>query len=372
MGQRQATRATDRPGYDPNLNRLSRRGRAVALGAATVILVTAAAVFSSRISFRPIDWQNYLSAASNLAGGRSPYQGVEFFGPPWLAMALIPFAWLPPGFSAMIWLLLAVGATYGISALTGVWQGFPASERGRLATNVAAVLLPVALYVYITGQVTALAVLGMIGLGVRSRLSIPWIALAALLASFKPHIVAAPLALILLEHLRHRDWRTPLAFVGTLLVASLISWAVVPTWLADWSAAISSEAFRGGPGLAAGGFFGLREAGVPGWLLALPLVYVALRWWRRGLTPITLATAIAGGLVWVPYVRSYDFLALWPAALVASSSWRDTRPAWIWLAPLVLYGVLPLTDLALLLPVALFALLLGRTAAEPAAAPKPE
>jgi hypothetical protein len=353
------------------LNRLSPRGRAVALAATSVILVLVAAVFSSRISFRPIDWQNYMMAASNLAGGRSPYQGVEFFGPPWLAMALIPFTWLPPGLSAMIWLLLAVGATYGISVLTGVWQGFPASERGRLVANIAAVVFPAALYVYITGQVTALAVLGMIVLGVRSRPSILWIALAALLASFKPHIVAAPLVLILLEHLRRRAWRVLAAFFGTLLVASLVSWVVVPPWLADWFAAISSEAFRGGPGLAAGGFFGLREAGVPGWLLALPLVYVALLWWRRGLTPITLATAIAGGLVWVPYVRSYDFLALWPAVLVASSAWRETRPAWFWLVPLALYAVLPLTDLALLLPVALFALLLGKTATDDSAASAP-
>ena len=50
-----------------------------------VAVVLLAAVFSDRAGFRPIDWENYMLAADRSGAGESPYQGVEFFAPPWIA-----------------------------------------------------------------------------------------------------------------------------------------------------------------------------------------------------------------------------------------------------------------------------------------------
>jgi len=329
-----------------------------------VAAVLLAALFSDRAGFRPIDWENYLLAAARLRAGGSPYQGLEFFAPPWIAILLIPFSLLPIEYSSGIWLLISATAAYSASILWTRFGNFPAAPRARVMLSALTAASPVAFYVYVTGQITALAELALIVLAVlatsgeQRRILIPTV-IAALLVTAKPHVVGFPLALIVLQAIRSRRWKVPVVFGTTILIAAVVSWALHPGWLGEWLRSLQTGEFLGGPGLAAGGYFGLREAGVPGILLWLPAGYALLYWKRNGLTAPALALAIAGGLTLLPYLRIYDHLVLWPAAITASGMLRSKGSPIFAAVPLAAMLLLPLTDLAMLLPPLIVGMLLA-------------
>jgi hypothetical protein len=330
-----------------------------------VAAVLLGALFSDRVGFHPIDWQNYTLAAARLRAGGSPYQGVEFFAPPWIAILLIPLSLLPIEISSGVWLLISAAAAYSASVLWTRFGDFPAAPRSRVILSALTAASPVAFYVYVTGQITALAELALIVIAVlavsgeQRRIVIP-IVIAALLVTAKPHIVAFPLALILLQAVRSRRWKVPIVFGTTILIAAVVSWVLHPGWLGEWLGVLQTGQYLGGPGLAAGGYFGLREAGVPGILLWLPAGYALLYWKRNGLTAPALALAIAGGLTLLPYLRIYDHLVLWPAAITASGMLRSKGPPLFAAVPLAAMLLLPLTNLAMLLPPLIVGMLLVR------------
>jgi len=132
--------------------------------AATAIIL--AGMFSSWYGYHPIDWANYMEAASRMLAGASPYQDLEFFAPAWVAIALIPLQLLPAGSSAGVWLLLSAAAAFSSALIWTQYQGFPASARARALLSALTAASPAALYVCLTGQITALAELGLVGLAV--------------------------------------------------------------------------------------------------------------------------------------------------------------------------------------------------------------
>ncbi len=330
-----------------------------------LVAILLAALFSDRAGFRPIDWENYVLAADRLRAGESPYQGVEFFAPPWIAILLIPLSLLPIELSSGVWLLTSAAAAFSATLLWTRFGSFPSIPRSKIMLSALTAASPVALYVYVTGQITALAELALISLAVlvglsqQRRVLIPTV-IAALLVTAKPHIVAFPLALILLQSVRARRWKVPIVFGTTILIAAVVSWVLHPGWLGEWLAGLLAGQYLGGPGLAARGYFGLREAGVPGILLWLPAGYALLYWIRKGLTASALALAIAGGLTLLPYLRIYDHLVLWPAAITASGLLRAKGPRSFAAVPLAAMLLLPLTDLAMLLPPLIVGMLLVR------------
>lgn len=341
----------------------SRRWRPLLIvGLSAAALLLAGWVFS-RIDYRPLDFHNYVAAAAELAAGRSPYDAVEFFAPPWVALILVPLTWLPPAFSAGLWLLASLAAVLAISALWIDHGSYPAGRRAPLLAGAAAVLSPTALYVYVTGQITALAGAALVYLIVSDRRwpSRPWLAAAAvLLASAKPHIVGIPLLFLLLDDLRRGERRLPATAAASLGAAGAVSLVVLPSWPREWLSALRSADYLGGSGLVAEGYIGFRELGIPGVLLVLPLLYSAVYWYRRGPTPAAVALALAGGLIWLPYTRAYDQILLWPAALCGAAAWQSSRARLMFAVPLASFFGLPLTDLSLVLPLVLTALLVAR------------
>jgi hypothetical protein len=330
--------------------------------AATAIVV--AGMFSGWYGYHPIDWGNYMQAASRMLAGGSPYQDLEFFAPAWVAIALIPLQLLPAGFSSGVWLLLSAAAAFSSALIWTRYQGYPASPRARVLLSALTAASPAALYVYVTGQITALAELALVGLAVlatsknRKGILIPAV-VASLLVTSKPHVVVLPLLLILLESVRARAWKLPVTFAATIFIATIASWIVRPGWPGEWISALQAGQYLGGPGLAARGYFGLREAGVPGILLFLPAGYTFLHWRSHGLKPPTLALAIAAGLTAIPYVRPYDLLLPWPCAITAAALWRAKGQRVLSVVSLLAVAVLPLTNAALLLPPLVTGLILG-------------
>lgn len=332
----------------------------VLLAAASML----AAAFAERLGYRPLDLQNYLAAANEAAGGRSPYRSVEFFALPWVAILLIPLTWAPPAYSAGIWLLVSLAAVLALALLWIDYAGSPAGRRERLLAGITAVLSPAALYGYVTGQITALAGLALVYLAYSTRPAkgLVWLIVpAALVAGAKPHIVGIPLALLLLDSLRSRNWRLPVYVAASVTVAGLIALLVLPDWPREWLGALGGGAYLGGSGLVAEGYLGLRELGIPGTVLALPLVYAVGYWFRHGTQPRSVALALASGLLWLPYTRVYDQVLLLPAAFIAAADWHSSRAGWMAALPLAAYAVMPLTDLSLILPAVLLALLLARS-----------
>ena len=329
-----------------------------------VTAIVVAGMFSGWYGYHPIDWGNYMQAASRMLAGGSPYQDLEFFAPAWVAIALIPLQLLPAGFSSGVWLLLSAAAAFSSALIWTRYQGYPASPRARVLLSALTAASPAALYVYVTGQITAFAELALVGLAAlaaspnRKGLLLSAVA-ASVMVTSKPHVVALPLLLILLESVRARAWKLPVTFAATIFIATIASWIVRPGWPAEWISALQAGQYLGGPGLAARGYFGLREAGVPGILLFLPAGYTFLHWRSHGLKPPTLALAIAAGLTAIPYVRPYDLLLLWPCAITAAALWRAKGQRVLSVVSLLAVAVLPLTNAALLLPPLVTGLILG-------------
>lgn len=323
-----------------------------------------------RIGYRPLDWQIYTDAAGSLLAGQSPYQGTLYFGPPWVALLLVPLSLLPPSLSSGAWLLALLGAVLALSAHWTKLVKFPERQSARLATAAVAVISPAALYVYLTGQVTALVGLALTYLAFwrhgRWRAALAATA-AFLVASAKPQVIAFPLLLVLLNDLRRRRWRRPLVGLGTLTTAAVISFLIRPSWPKEWWEALRGAAYLGGANSYSVGYIGLREMGISGFVLALPLLYSVVYWWRCGSTPRAVALALASGLLWLPYTRIYDQILLLPAALSAADAWRESGARGMSTVPLLAFGVLPLTDFSLVLSAVLLALLLARSSiSEPA------
>ena len=113
-------------------------------------------IFASQVEYRPLDWRNYVLAASQMLEGGSPYQSVEFFGPPWLAVALIPLALLPASLSSAAWLLISVSAVFISHVMWTRFDGYPPTPTARLLLSAAMFPSPVALFVYTTGLIPPL------------------------------------------------------------------------------------------------------------------------------------------------------------------------------------------------------------------------
>lgn len=141
-------------------------------------------------------------------------------------------------------------------------------------------------------------------------------------------------------------------------------------WVVALGAALAAwqgGAYRGGAGLVAAGYVGLPELGVPTWIFAPLLAYVAWRWWRDGLGVRVLALAFAVGLLVTPYSRSYDEVVLILPSMACLAAPAGPRH---WLSPalMILAWIVPLFSLPVLAPIlmTIAVLLAGSTPARPA------
>jgi hypothetical protein len=328
------------------------------------LLLILASIFAELVGYYPLDWRNYMLAASQLMMGASPYGSVEFFGPPWLSIALIPLALIPGSLSSALWLVLLVVAIFFSSVIWMRYADYPSTPFAQLLLSVVSVLLPAALFVYITGQITPIVELAFIWIAIYTIKGTNRQIIALVVASFlitsKPHIVVFPILFVLLESIRKGMWRVPITFSATILVAGIAALLILPSWPNEWLAAIADGDYLGGPGLVARSYYGLRDAGVSGYLLLLPAIYTLYYWKRSGLTATTIALSLASGLLFIPYVRPYDYIILWPSIITASGLWKQKGHRILQGLPIVVFMLLPVTSFSVLMPaLAMGFLLLG-------------
>jgi hypothetical protein len=307
---------------------------------ATPILI--AWLVMARSPLRPLDFEHYRTASSLIWRGVSPYKQVEFFAPPWFAALLGPLNLLPLNLAAAVWLVASVLSVIGSAAIAMNWVVFPSGSRARQFLLLVCSVLPASLYVYLTGQSSALVAAAILGFGWivaagEEGRKTGWLVAAVVALTFKPHLVVLPVALGLLELIRRRAWRPLAMCAGGLITLGGLSFLLLPTWPQDWLAALVSGEFYGGPHLVAVGYAGLRELGVPGLLLVPLAIYALLVWWRQGLTTYAMALALCANLILVPYSRAYDGVLLYFPALVVLAR---TTPGSRWIAALLALAAL--------------------------------
>ena len=278
-----------------------------------LILVAVVVLVGPTLHWAPIDFCRFHSGSKMILAGQNPYGRLPFFAPPWFAFLLSPLLLVPCSSAALAWTLINVAVVVASSYV--LWA--PTATTGRQhrpAILSLTALLPYPLFTYMTGQLSIVALCACVlsSWGLISGLQWPVVA-SLVLATLKPHILALPMLLVLLELIRRRRWQTLIVTSVILAILGLIAAFFVPTWpralLSSW---------------ASGGFYeprdnllGLAAFNVPLWLTCPFLVYVLLLWKQRGLDRHVMALAVATNLLVMPYSRSYDYvLLLIPLAVI--------------------------------------------------------
>lgn len=307
-------------------------------------------------NFRLLDFEHYLEASRRIWSGASPYNGLEYFAPPWFAALLLPLALLSPDLAAMLWLLLLVISVFLSLYLWLRFLSFSSSARSGLWVAALLVLAPYSLYCYITGQSSPFVLLSMVYVLTLRELpeKLPYIVslfLSVVGMTIKPHLVVFPMMIFFADKIRHKQ--TGILIVALLSLGLLLigTFWLYPRWWSEWIFALRQGNYRGGYGLVAEGYVGLREIGVPSWLLVLPLLYTTFFWWKEGCSARVMSLAIVSNLIFIPYSRAYDLVFLYLPLLML---WKEAHihPKCNWCVGMGIFSVLGLgvTPLALSSP----------------------
>lgn len=309
------------------------------------------------MNYKPVDWQHYIEAASRIAHRISPYNDLEFFYPPWFAIILTPLLILPHDVAAILWLLVGFISLFCSIFQWGTIIKFPTNTRNKFLLSIAMILSPPAFYIFITGQASAVVILGLVYLFSLSHPSNKFsrfllVFLCILGITTKPHLVALPFILYLLENIRLQQWHLLFMIFISLISLCIVSTIIYPPWWLEWFKAILGGDFRGGIGLVAKGYYGLREAGIPSFILALPALYTMIYWLLNKDFVHVFSLAIVSNLILIPYSRTYDLVVLYPVCLYVLQLAINTP--WKFIIQVILIVsicIIPLSQFALLIPV---------------------
>jgi hypothetical protein len=310
-------------------------------------------LLAAGIKVRLLDFENYLAATRILARGGNPYGTVEFFAPPWLALLLLPLASLPTAISAAFWLLFLFACIGGVVIVSLRWLGRDSKVQRLVFPTLIPLLMPGVLYSYVTGQISPLVNLAIIlaAWKIDTSTSVWLPALSLLLVTLKPHIVALPTILCLLELSRRHRWRLLGITLGGFAVLCVLAFLWLPNWLPSLIRAWVEGKYKGGElGLLSPGYTGLPELGIPFWIFLPLTAYTLWQWWQTGLAPRTFALALVTNLLVIPYSRSYDLVVL-ILPLLSLAEFERRRDWAIFGLGLTGAFILPFTVLSVLAPV---------------------
>jgi len=267
---------------------------------------TIAVLAGPTLRWEPIDFCRFYAASKMILAGQNPYGQIPFFAPPWFAFLMSPLLLVPCPSAALAWVLLNVLIILASSSI--LWtQASAHSQRCRLALLGLTAVTPYALFAYMTGQLS-IVMLGACVLAAYGLVTDHQWAIAAslVLATLKPHVVALPMLLVVLELMRRRRWLPLLVASAILATLGLIAALLVPTWpralLVSWTSGAFYEPREN--------LLGLAAFGIPLWLTYPFVAYTLLLWWRRSFDRYVLALAVVANLLAIPYSRSYDYVLL--------------------------------------------------------------
>jgi len=160
-----------------------------------------------------------------LTGWNKPFTMMAWFAPTGLVI-LLPFTFLPFEKAAFFWLLSNILVLSATAIL--LWSDV---KRKIWIPLLAVFAFPMTLLSLYVGQINTLVLFGLavfISLRKPEQQYLRGIGLA--LTTIKPHLVILTLPLIILDCIYHKQWKILIGFFGSLLVCSVILFALYPSW----------------------------------------------------------------------------------------------------------------------------------------------
>lgn len=287
-------------------------------------------------SLGTIDFIQYWSAGSLLLSGENPYdparlqavqeslgrsdfQALRMWNPPWLLVLLLPILVLDFSSSAFVWLVLNLVVVLLCSSFIWKLFGGPPGKYMLLAWTFSVFFFPF-LMCWGVGQASCLILLGVtLVLWGESRAS-PWMAgFGLFLVSCKPHPVYLFCLAVVVWIVLKGEWRWVVCAAGLLLVAAVVLTILRPSWASDYLTALANPPHNWATptlGAVIREYAGLSWSGIqylPPLVAAIgsaPLLWRAgLGEWHQTISPIILISALT-----FPFGWSYDqVILLFPA-----------------------------------------------------------
>ncbi len=249
------------------------------------------------------------------------------WNPPWFLAWFLPFGAI--SFERASWLWFLANITLVFASTVMLWQIFarrPSTMPRLWSGLLISFLFMPTLTSILLGQIAALILFGIVAFlwcQSRQRFFVAGVALS--LTTIKPHLVYLLLALVLLELIGRKQWRTLAGFVTPLLAGSLVTFMLRPTFLLEYGALMANNRIIYRITVPTPASFLAELLGLA-WLQyagLLALLGGLLLWWRRrmrgrlDLVQLVITTLIVSQLT-TAYGWSFDFiLFLVPALQVA-------------------------------------------------------
>ncbi|PKO08077.1 MAG: hypothetical protein CVU40_17370 [Chloroflexi bacterium HGW-Chloroflexi-2] len=244
-----------------------------------------------------------------LTGWDKPFTMMAWFAPTGMVV-LLPFTFLPFEKAAFFWLLTNIMVLSATAFL--LWSDV---KRKIWIPLLAVFAFPMTLLSLYVGQINTLVLFGLavfISLKKPEHQYFRGIGLA--LTTIKPHLVILTLPLIILDCIYKKQWKILIGFFGSLLVCSVILFALYPSWpIGFWNLVSSGmSTIRETPTIS--GLIAYTTGQEWGkWLWIPGLLTVMFLWWKRkdNLFPIEMINiSLIIGLLISPIGWSYDQIML--------------------------------------------------------------
>ena len=212
-----------------------------------------------------------------LTGWDQSFTMMAWFAPTGMVV-LLPFTFLPFEKAAFFWLLTNIMVLSATAFL--LWSDV---KRKIWIPLLAVFAFPMTLLSLYVGQINTLVLFGLavfISLRKPEQQYLRGIGLA--LTTIKPHLVILTLPLIILDSVYKKQWKILVGFFGSLLVCSIILFALYPSWpISFWNLVSSGmSTIRETPTISGVIAFSTGQAwGKWFWIPGIVLLFII--WWRQ-------------------------------------------------------------------------------------------
>ena len=278
--------------------------------------------------YDPATWRE---TAVRIGTAHTPDNAVYVY-PPWVTIALAPFALLSSSTASVVW--TALGMASAVVAMRALLRAYmPDVDWAHGVIGFLLMISAPAAVTFLTGQWTFffVAALAALALFLRAKRPIAAGLLAAIMLVKPPLFVFTALGLAVRALWPRGDTRRGrrfvLASIGAGVAAVAVSWLILPSWWPAWLQHVAAVQVTIEPVTIQTLFF--QIFGTPGGWLAAPvllaMVFAALQFDPRsdGWPPVWLALSSAG----VAYGNTYDLLLLLIPIVLAAGGLPPGRRA---------------------------------------------
>jgi hypothetical protein len=298
------------------------------------------------LGFHPYDPVTWRATQVGVGAGTNLFSAVYLY-PPWVTIALVPFALLSPRDGVVVWTVL--GMLSAVVAMRALLRAYlPDVDWAHGVMGLLLTISAPAAVTFLTGQWTFFFVAALAGIVLCLRAKRPVAAgLLALMMLVKPPLFVFSALGLAVQALwphgpdRESGRRFVLVATGAGLAAIVISWLIIPSWWPAWFEHIAVVQVGIEPVTVQTLFIQLFGPN-GGWLAPpaiLAMVFAALQFDPRSAAwlPVWLSLSIAG----VVYANTYDLLLLLvPIVLAGGALTRGRRALVIGAAAVLLFPVM--------------------------------